>query len=135
MEENIKVFKENSIRITPQRLSVYNLLKKWRGHPTAEFIYSELKKDCPAISLATVYAILELFQRKNLVRQLRINFDKSSFDTITKSHHHFLCRKCGRIFDVDMPPCVTAHKVRAGGHTIEEFQGYFYGLCKDCRKG
>jgi Fur family transcriptional regulator, peroxide stress response regulator len=134
MEKKIaQVLRENRIRVTPQRILVYGILNSRQEHPTVELIYSRLKEKHPSVSLATVYTILELFKRKNLVRELRIRFDKSSFDSVMRPHHHFLCRKCGRITDVDMPPCIASRHGQVDGNIIEEFHGYFYGLCNQCR--
>ncbi|HTY45495.1 MAG TPA: Fur family transcriptional regulator [Patescibacteria group bacterium] len=133
MKKGIELFKKNRIRITQQRLLVYRLLEGSRAHPTAEHIYARLKKENPSISLATVYTILELFRTKRLVREVRIKPDRRCFDPVIEPHHHFLCRACGAIFDIDLPPCLMAEKGEAQGHAIEEFQGYFYGVCKMCK--
>jgi Fur family transcriptional regulator, peroxide stress response regulator len=133
MRKGIEVFKKNRIRITQQRLLVYRLLAGSKVHPTAEYIYAMIKKENPSISLATVYAILELFRMKRLVSEVRIKSDRSCFDPVIEPHHHFLCRKCGSIFDINMPPCLMTKNGEAKGHTIEEFQGYFYGVCKACK--
>jgi len=134
MEKTIaQVLHENRIRVTPQRMLVYKILNGRQEHPTVESIYARLKERHPSVSLATVYTILELFKRKSLVRELRIRFDRSSFDSVMRPHHHFLCRKCGRIADVDMPPCIASRHGQVDGNKIEEFHGYFYGLCNQCR--
>ena len=133
MKDNIAILKENNIRVTPQRLGVYDVLCDGNKHLTVEEIYRKMKVKSPAISLATVYAILELYSRKNLVREIRINFDKSCFDGRMDSHHHFLCKKCAKIFDVDLHPCPALQRSEVNGHVIQELQGYFYGICCDCR--
>ncbi len=133
MINNIAVLKENGIRVTPQRLGVYDVLCSENKHLTVEEIYRKIKVKFPAISLATVYTILELYARKNLVREIRITFDKSCFDGRMDSHHHFLCKKCAKIFDIDLQPCPALKRSEVNGHLIQELQGYFYGICRDCR--
>ncbi len=133
MKDNIAILKANDIRVTPQRLGVYDVLCSENKHLTAEGIYRKMKVKFPAISLATVYTILELYARKNLVREIRITFDKSCFDGRMDFHHHFLCKKCAKIFDVDLHPCSALQRLEVNGHLIEELQGYFYGICRDCR--
>jgi Fur family peroxide stress response transcriptional regulator len=132
MTRSAQVLKEKGLRVTPQRLGVYKLLREDSGHFTAEKIYFKVKKSFPAISLATVYSILELLKENNLVQEIRINFDKSSFELKACPHHHFLCNSCGKIFDIDIMPCTTLKDKKINGHTINKFQGYFYGICKDC---
>jgi Fe2+ or Zn2+ uptake regulation protein len=119
------------IRVTPQRIAVYKVLKE-KCHATAEEIYEEIKREFPMMSFATVYSILELFKEKGLANELKIDFVKSTFDIRTDGHHHFMCKKCGRIYDVDISPCEILKKGKVNGHKIESFQGYFYGICKKC---
>ncbi len=130
--DGLEILNREGIRITPQRLAVYRVLNEKR-HASAEEIYEEIRKEFPTMSFATVYSILELFKEKGLANELKIDFEKSTFDIRTDGHHHFMCKKCGRIYDVDISPCETLRKGKVNGHRIESFQGYFYGVCKDCR--
>jgi len=130
----IEKFKKHNIRVTPQRLEVYNILNKESRHMSAEDIYKEVAKVFPSISLATVYSILSVLSKEKLINELRIDFDKSYFDIRVNEHHHFLCRRCGRVIDVDIPPCSILKEKRVGNNLIEDFQGYFYGVCGECGK-
>ena len=131
MNTVIPIFKEKQIRVTPQRLEVYLVLNKDHQHLTVEQIYGRVKEKFPAISLATVYSILDLFQEHDLVRQVRIEFDKSYFEIKTNSHYHFFCRTCGKTYDLDLH-CEHLQKEAIDGHRIEDFQGCFYGTCNTC---
>jgi Fur family peroxide stress response transcriptional regulator len=132
MNEAVKKLKEKNIRITPQRVQIYNMLIKEKKHLTAEEIYEKIRRVIPAVSLATVYTALDIFKEKELIEEIRIRFDKSCFGARTDRHHHFLCRVCGKIFDIDIPPCPTLQKMEVEGNAIEELQGYFYGRCRKC---
>ena len=133
MKKGIEILKENKIKVTPQRLGVYNILLKEDRHYTADEIYEKVTKEFPTISLGTVYSILEILKNRDLVQEIRIDFQRSCFDLKKERHHHFQCKKCKKIYDVDMPHCEALEKSRVSGHKIEEFQGYFYGICKKCR--
>jgi Fur family peroxide stress response transcriptional regulator len=134
MNKSAEVLKDKGIRVTPQRIGVYKLLKENPGHFTAEELYERIKKNFPGMSLATVYSILELLKEKGLVQEIRINFDKSCFESRACVHHHFLCQRCKKIYDIDIVPCPTLATKQVNGHLINKFQGYFYGICKDCRE-
>ena len=134
MESAITALKAKNIRVTSQRLAVYTLLYKKPGHLNAEEIYEQIKQVNPAVSLATVYTILDLFKAKGLVHEIHIHFDKSCFEARTEAHHHFLCKNCKKVFDVDMEFCSVLKKMKVNGHCIEAMQGYFYGICKKCKK-
>ncbi len=127
------VLKEHKIRPTQQRIEVYQILLKKKGHLSAEDVYQKLKSRMPAVSLATVYTILDLFKQKNVINEIRIQFDHSCYEARIDPHHHFFCKKCRNIFDINVGPCCALEKQEFAGNLIEELQGYFYGTCKKCR--
>ncbi len=129
----VKIFKEKNIRVTPQRIGIYEVLKKAKRHLTAEEIYEKITEKFPALSLATVYSVLGIFKEKNLIREIRIIPEKSYFDIHIENHHYFLCRMCGGIYDINIPFCTTLKEREIAGCLIENFQSYFYGICKECR--
>lgn len=134
MVKIVNILKEKNIKVTPQRVGVYEILRKENKHMTAEQIYEQMKRQFPTVSLATVYAVLELFQEKNLIKEIRIEFDKSYFDMRTDHHHHFFCKRCKKTFDIDIPFCSTLKQKEIDGYLIDDFQGYFYGICKKCNR-
>jgi Fe2+ or Zn2+ uptake regulation protein len=48
-------------------------------------------------------------------------------------HHHFLCKKCGEILDIEII-CPNLDRIIEHGHKVEEVHGYFKGICKKCIK-
>jgi len=132
VEKSLKILKEHAIRPTPQRLEVHKLLLEKDKHLSAEEIHDQVKQRMPAVSLATIYTILDLFKEKHVINEIRIQFDKSCFEARIDPHHHFLCKKCEKIFDINMEPCPAIEKREIEGNIIEELQGYFYGTCKNC---
>jgi Fur family peroxide stress response transcriptional regulator len=134
MDEGIKILEQKNIKLTPQRIGIYKLLIKNTGHLTAEDVYDHIKKEFPTMSLATVYSVLEVFVQKNLIKEIRIDFYKSRFESRVDRHHHFFCTRCFSIFDIDIPPCPALQRNIINGHVIETLQGYFYGTCKNCMK-
>lgn len=132
MENSLKVLRDHDIRPTQQRLEIYVVLLKSGKHLTADQIHERIKLRMPAVSLATVYTVLDLFRQKHLINEIRIQFDKSCFEARIDPHHHFLCKNCGEIFDLNMKPCKALKQREVDGNIIEELQGYFYGTCKSC---
>tara|TARA_Y100000031_G_scaffold77246_1_gene84886 strand:- start:109 stop:528 length:420 start_codon:yes stop_codon:yes gene_type:complete len=132
MENTLRVLKERDIRPTQQRLEVYQTLLKDGKHLTADEIHGQVKTRMPAVSLATVYTILDLFKQKNVINEIRIQYDKSCYEARIDPHHHFFCRKCKSIFDLSVIPCKALEDCTIDGNVIEELQGYFYGICRNC---
>jgi len=133
MNETSQILRDKNIKVTPQRLSVY-MAFNGKGHLSVDEVCQRARKSVPAISLGTVYSILENFKNKGIVSEIKIDFEKSLYELKNSTHHHFLCRQCKKIFDVEMPVCSALKNCAIEGHKIEDFQGYFYGTCRDCQK-
>jgi Fe2+ or Zn2+ uptake regulation protein len=133
LKESVKILKENNLKITPQRIAILKFLRTHMTHPTAEEIYSALKKNNPSLSKTTVYNALESLKKHNIIQALTICGSEHRYDFREDTHHHFLCKKCGRIIDINID-CPNIHKVTKFGHKVDEIHGYFKGTCKDCLK-
>ena len=133
-DEYVKTLKENSIKVTPQRLDVLRYLDENRTHPTVDEIYVDLKSESPSLSKTTVYNTLEMLLKHGIIQSLSITGTESRYDFETGIHHHFLCKKCGNIIDVDIE-CPVMGTILENGHRVDEVHGYLKGECRECRKG
>lgn len=132
MKRSEQILRQHKVKVTPQRLAVYGVFNNGSCHLSAEEIFQKVKAQVPAISLGTIYAILENFTSKHLLNEIKIDFSRSLYERTDEDHHHFLCRLCQKVLDVEMPRCSALDRKSVQGHAIENFQGYFYGVCKDC---
>lgn len=129
-----KLLTDKGLKPTYQRLMIIDYLSKNRkSHLTAERIYKALNGKMPMLSMTTVYNTLNAFLEAGIVSAITITGSEIRYGFITKPHHHFLCRVCGTIIDIDIS-CPTAERKSVEGHKIEEIHGYFKGLCKKCLK-
>jgi len=119
---------------TRQKEAILRALKSTNSHPTADWIFTEVRKEIPNISLGTVYRNLKLLKEKGDIVELDLCSNLSRFDSYTEDHYHFRCENCHNIFDLDIPvdhdvnkrvTADTGYKVT--GHCLE-----FRGLCKEC---
>jgi Fe2+ or Zn2+ uptake regulation protein len=131
LEKYVKLLKEKSIKITPQRLEILMYLDKNRNHPTADQIYVNLKDKNPSLSKTTVYNSLDILNRNNIIQTINITGSESRYDLKSKMHHHFMCKKCECIIDIDIS-CPNIEKTIKDGYKIQEVHGYFKGICKKC---
>ena len=112
------------------------MLCELRTHPTAEEIYQAVRRQVPAISLATVYNALESFESAGVCLKLTQGEGAARYDIRTDDHHHLQCVDCGRLFDVNGPPLadwLAAIDTRGefellGGRLVLE------GRCENCRR-
>lgn len=132
-EKYIKELKEHNIKITSQRLEILKYLDEHHTHPDADHIYSELKKNHPSLSRTTVYNALEILKKKGMIQSLTISGSELRYDISRTQHHHFLCKECQKILDIEIQ-CPNINRTIADGHHVEEVHGYFKGICKQCLK-
>jgi Fe2+ or Zn2+ uptake regulation protein len=121
-------------RITSQRLVILRELRRRRRHATADEIYQAVRRDLPGTSSPTVYATLDLLVELGLARKLDVGLGFSLYDPRTEPHQHTVCRRCGRIDDLDgelnARPLLSA--AIAGGFKPEGAELVIHGLCVEC---
>ena len=122
-------------RETKQREAILNILKNTKSHPTADSVYEKVKEEIPNISKGTVYRNLKVLQEDELVTELNIGGTVSRYEAKQKSHYHFRCECCDRVFDVEEPINTDLDKkvARRTGLKISYHQLEFRGLCHSCQ--
>lgn len=90
---------EKGLKVTPQRMAVWEAIKKLDNHPTAENIIGYIRKNHPNISVATVYKILDVFVESKLIKKVKTEKDVMRYDAITENHHHIYCSDSDNIKD------------------------------------
>lgn len=122
-------------RMTAQKSFIFNYLKGVKIHPSAEKVYKEVKKKLPSISQGTVYRVLNNFKEKGEIIAIDTK-DNVHFDADVSDHAHFICERCGNVFDV-MDECFKCGILKNKKTKVGEIKNYkinFYGICRNCRK-
>lgn len=133
MEKYVELLKKNNLTVTPQRIMILKYLNTHNIHPTADEIFSSLKKNIPSLSKTTVYNALDALQKHEIIQAITISGSELRYDIPHVMHHHFYCKKCGKIVDIDIS-CPNVKKMSEYGHKVEEIHGYIKGICKECLK-
>jgi Fe2+ or Zn2+ uptake regulation protein len=122
-------------RKSKQKQAILGVIKGTRSHPSAGWIYEQVKKEIPNISLGTIYRNLRLLEKDGEILELETS-NQGRFDGITRDHYHFKCDRCGRIFDMDMPvdEAMNERAARETGFDVFRHRLEFSGLCKDCAR-
>ncbi|MGI6176429.1 MAG: Fur family transcriptional regulator [Christensenellales bacterium] len=115
-----------------QREEILQLLRSVDTHPTADWIYRELKPKMPDLSLGTVYRNLSLFVKNGQIQRLTFGSSLDHFDGNPQPHAHFCCAECGHIYDVDFEGLDTLSDALHTTHTIQGCRLEFYGICAHC---
>ena len=98
----IEKLREAGLRPTKQRVKICEIL--FNREKTFHFTINDLAKKISEdlnekISLATVYNTVHAFEKKNYLKEIAINSDKSYFDTNTSAHHHFYDENTHELID------------------------------------
>lgn len=138
MQILINNLKNNNLKVTPQRLTIYSYLCNNHIHPSAETIYNNVKEQNPTISLATVYKTLKSLKDSGLIQEINVGEDSFRYDAQVTSHIHVICKNCGKIVDYfPTDSFISSVQDKIANNTdfnIDTNQMYFYGTCKDCSK-
>lgn len=135
MKETAQLLREKGLKVTPQRIAVYNMLLHTHEHPNAETIYRTLEATNPTMSLATVYKTLDYFKHLGLVQELNVGEASSRYDATVKCHPHTVCTCCGKVADLYCDALTNLHEIYADQLDFDVTceQLIFYGTCSECR--
>lgn len=120
-------------RCTAQRRAVFSFLCGNRRHPSVETIWHNVKESLPDVSLDSVYRILDAFAEAGLVQKLE-GGRSIRYDADTKPHDHFLCVKCGALFDFAFLKAENVAEACRGFGQVEQVELTVRGVCNDCRQ-
>jgi Fe2+ or Zn2+ uptake regulation protein len=125
----------HGLRLTPQRDTLLRVLSTTSGHPTADDLVRAVRKVLPSVSHATVYRNLQELVRAGLVGMLERAGGAVQFEVNPDSHHHFVCRTCGEVWDVylDDVDFRVSRRSPLKGFRIDRREVQLHGLCARCR--
>lgn len=125
----------NGLKKTKQRECVLSILENSDRPLNAIEIFSKISKDQPSSWLSTVYRILELFVKKEVVIKSNIIGNETAVYEINRyQHKHYaVCVNCHKLLTMNNCPLekyipnFNIDDFHILGHKLE-----LYGYCKDC---
>lgn len=133
IKEASTILISHGIKPTLQRIAIMSYILEHRVHPTIEDVYNGLVANFPTLSRTTVYNTLRMFSEHSAAQMITIDEHRVCYDGNTQPHPHFICRKCGHVFDLmNLPMPTLPTKQESDGFLIDEAQLYYKGLCPDC---
>ena len=118
-----------------KRDAVLNCLKGTTVHPSADWVYAQLKPEFPNLSLGTVYRNLTYFKEQGDIISLGTVNGVERFDGNTAPHVHFICTGCSAVLDlpeIAVPQELTAAAEMQAGGTVQNCSLTFSGTCREC---
>lgn len=121
------------MRFSKQRDLILNIVQGTRSHPTADWVYGEVRRELPNVSLGTVYRNLGQFVDNKSLLAININ-GTIHYDAFLDDHQHFQCKTCNNIYDIDISIKDFVSQIESKtNHKIDRCQIYLVGICKDCQ--
>ena len=122
-------------RHSRKRDAILNCIRQSRVHPSAEWIYAQLKPEHPDLSLGTVYRNLALFRESGEVVCVATVRGADRLDACTEPHAHFICEQCGAVLDVDvLQDDLRSDLETRYGVRVRRSELLFRGVCSACRE-
>jgi len=122
-----------------QRDRITEVLRGTQSHPSADWIYSRLKKEFPNLSMGTVYRNLNILIEQGLIQKIDFGSTFSRFDADVSPHYHLICETCSSVADLKLLfyDEINEKVEETTDFSVSRHRIEFYGLCKKCaeRKG
>lgn len=123
-----------AVKHSKQRQSIKEYLMSTKEHPTADMVYTQVRKLYPNISLGTVYRNLNFLVEQGDAMRLTCGDGSERYDGTTTPHYHLVCSGCGRVLDLLMDPLDHINTLAAAcfDGTVEGHTVLFRGQCREC---
>lgn len=116
------MLRQHGIQPTPQRLAVAQIVLSRESHPSAEEVWTKVRRRCPTISRATVYNTLNLFVKRGLLKLQVLKEGMAVFDAEVDPHHHFIDDETGKVYDVPWEMLRVTGKESLRNFNVREYQ-------------
>ena len=128
---------EPSAKNFRKRNAILTCVQETTVHPSADWVFNQLKAQYQDISLGTVYRNLALFKEQGKIVSIGNVAGVERFDGNIKPHVHFVCSCCASVQDLhqlQIPEELSDLAARCTGGIVEGCQLTFTGLCDACSK-
>ncbi|GAB5603284.1 transcriptional repressor [Thermus sp. FJN-A] len=122
-------------RLTRQRRAVLEVVRRARNHPDAAWIYQEVRKEVPKVSLGTIYRTLDALVEEGYLIPITKAGEATRYDANLHPHLHLVCEACGEIVDLEvaLPDLVVLAQEAHPGVEVHAAEVTFRGLCPTCK--
>lgn len=122
-------------RNTRQLVAIETALRS-AGRPLAiEELHATARRALPGLGLATIYRTVRDLTAAGRIVSIKYAGQPTRYEwAVSRSHSHFICNRCRRVFDIDGPDDVPLPRRRPKGFRFEGEEVIYYGTCGDCRR-
>jgi Fur family ferric uptake transcriptional regulator len=119
-------------RDTNQRRAIRHALINGERPMSPQEVWDAARVQEPRLGIATVYRTLKSLVEDGWVVTVNLLREAPRYEVAGKAHHHhFMCRACGRVYELHGCPGNLKQLVPRG-FRMEEHEVVLYGVCKHC---
>lgn len=119
-----------SIKLTPKRKAIFEVLKKHHGALSAADIHNQL----PEIDIVTIYRNLDLFVKEKMIRKIHLGTEEAQFEYQNVPHHHAVCTDCHKVLHFTAPDEKIKKLLGLENFMVDEIEVTVKGICKGKQK-
>lgn len=119
-------------RKTRQRQAIWQVFAETDRPLGPQEVLNAAQMYTPGLGIATVYRTLKAFMAEGWLVSVELPGEPQRYEISGKSHHHhFRCRACDRVFEID--GCLTnLTHLTPRGFQLERHEVVLYGTCATC---
>lgn len=122
-------------RDTAQRRAIRKVLGALNRPLSPQEILEAAQTHVPNMGLATVYRTVKSLTETKALSVVDVPGEPQRYELAGKGHHHhFSCRECGRMFEMDGCPG-DLERLVPRGFIMEDHEVFIYGRCRECSPG
>ncbi len=119
-------------RDTSQRRAILQVVQDARRPLSPQEILDKAQANVPKLGIATVYRCMKMLEESGEVVPVDLPGEGRRYERAgLKHHHHFSCRECGRVFDLEGCPG-NIDRLLPPAFKLEHHEILLYGLCDRC---
>jgi len=121
-------------RKTSQRQAIKDAIRDADRPLTPGEVLKAARGAVPSMGMATVYRALKSFTEEGWLEPVEIPGEPPRYEVAGKPHHHhFYCRTCERVYEVQGCPG-NLKAIAPEGFRLEGHEVLLYGLCEPCAR-
>ena len=126
------VYHHTMERDTRQRRAIRRVIEE-AGRPLSpQEVLKVAQTHTPSLGIATVYRTLKGLVTQGWLVQVELPGEPPRYETATKDHHHhFQCRTCGQVYEIEGCP-EDVQPLTPAGFLLEGHYMVLYGQCATC---
>jgi len=119
-------------RDTQQRRAIRAAIDDANRPLSPREVLESARRGSPGLGIATVYRTLKTWVEEGGLTQVDLPGEPPRYETTGKQHHHhFHCRSCDRVYELEGCP-EGLRSLTPPGFSLESHEVVLYGRCAEC---